>query len=450
MRGSVADDSAPRPIGSIDELVADLEVACKPPTAFRVGAEHEKIGVLAESGAPVPYEGPRSIARVLDGLIATGGWAPVREAPTGPIIALTRDGASVSLEPGGQLELSAAPHARGVTTEDDLRRHLDELFQVSRPLGIAWLGLGFRPIGGLDDITWVPKRRYVVMREYLPTRARRPHDMMKRTATVQANLDFASEADAAAKLRAAFSVSSIVTALWACSPLEDGKDGGMQSVRAAVWLETDPDRCGLLPFAFEDRPIFRAYVDWALDVPMFFVVRKGEYHPAGGHTFRRFLAEGFEGERATHADWQTHMSTLFPEARLRRYLEVRGADAGPLAMVRALPAFWKGLLYDADACAQATALTAKLSMAQREELRRVIPRAGLAAPLPGVGTVLDGARALVAIARAGLKRVAPEELPALAAVEEVASTGRSPAEHVRDAFARGGIAGLIAATRLDA
>lgn len=443
----VVSDADERPIGHADELVRVFEAACKPPSAFRVGAEHEKVGVLEDSGAAVPFDGPRSITRVLEGLTASG-WTPVREHAGGPVIALAREGATVSLEPGGQLELSAAPHARGKATDDDLARHVAELAAISNPLGIAWLGLGFRPFGTRDDVAWVPKGRYVVMREYLPTRARRPHDMMKRTATVQANLDFEHEADAAAKLRAAFSVTSLVTALWACSPLEDGRDDGMQSVRAAVWLETDPDRCGLLPFVFEDRPIFAAYTAWALDVPMFFVVRGGRYLPGRGLTFRRFLAEGFEGERATLGDWETHLSTLFPEARLRRYLEVRGADAGPLAMVRALPALWKGILYDADARAAATALTSRLSMADREALRAAVPRAGLATPMPDGGTVLERARALVRLARDGLARVAPEELPALAAVEEVAATGRAPSELVREAFARGGPPAVIAATRI--
>jgi glutamate--cysteine ligase len=278
----------------------------------------------------------------------------------------------------------------------------------------------------------VPKGRYVVMRDYLPTRGRLGHDMMKRTATVQANLDYADEEDAEQKMRAALSVTSLVTALFANSPLAEGRDTGYASYRARAWLDTDPDRCGLLPFAFERGRLFQRYAEWALDVPMFFVYRHA-YVPAGGMTFRRFLREGFEGDRATLADWELHLSTLFPEVRLKHYLEMRGADSGPRPMVLALPALWKGLLYDDEACAQAERLTHSMTFAERLALRDAVPRAGLSAVV-GSHPVRELARELVGIARTGLTRVAPDEVPYLAPLEEVVATGRTPADRVRDAW----------------
>jgi glutamate--cysteine ligase len=405
--------------------------ANKPRSAWRIGAEHEKIGVLPETGMPLPYTGQRSILAVFDGMVDRG-WTPTLEGER--VIALSRGPLKMTLEPGGQLELSGAPHQGMADVEGEIARHLAELHAVSDPLRVSWLGLGFRPYGTLDDVPWVPKGRYAIMREYLPTRARLPHEMMKRTATVQANVDWCDEADAARKLRCAMGVTSIVTALFACSPIAEGQDTGWASWRARAWLETDPDRCGLLPFAFEDGDVFARYVEWALDVPMFFVHRNDGYLAAGGMTFRRFLAEGFLGFRPNIHDWELHLSTLFPEVRFRHYLELRGADAGPREMVLALPALWIGLLYDDDACRAATELTASLSFAERLELRAEVPRLGLATPVPGKGTVLDLARELVGFARAGLARVAPAALPHLEPIEEVAATGRAPAEKIRDAF----------------
>jgi len=441
----------PRPVLDAGALAAAFAAAAKPRSAWRIGAEHEKIGVVAATGLPAPYDGPRGIAVLLEALAQRGAWTRTLDGEH--LVALARGGERVTLEPGGQLELSGEPLSSLSEIEAEITGHLAELGPASRELGIAWLGVGFRPLGGLADVAWVPKGRYVVMRAYLPARGRRGHDMMKRTATVQANLDYADEEDAARKLRAVMSVTSIVTALFACSPLADGRDSGLQSVRAAAWLDTDPDRCGLLPFAFADGGLFRRYTEWALDVPMFFVHRDG-YRPAGGMTFRRFLRDGFHGERATMDDWELHLSTLFPEARLRHYLEVRGADAGPLPMVLALPALAKGLLYDDDACRAATALTAHLSFAERLALRDEVPRLGLAAPVPGTGrptqTVLDLARDLVALARAGLARVAPDEVDGLLPLDEVVATGRAPAERIRDAWraAAGDGARLVEALRL--
>jgi glutamate--cysteine ligase len=426
----------------VDALVARFRAGAKPTSSFLVGAEHEKIGVLLPGGGPVPYHGARGIAALFERLVASG-WAPVREGDA--IIALGRGGERVTLEPGGQLELSGDPLPGLPEIAAEICGHLRELGEPSRALGIGWLGLGFRPFGDLDDIEWVPKGRYAVMRAELPRRGARGHEMMKRTATIQANVDYADEDDAERKLRAALSVTSIVTALFAASPIASGKDTGFQSYRAHAWLDTDERRAGLLPFAFERGGVFRRYVEWALDVPLLFLYRDGGYREAGGVTFRQFMAQGIDGRPATLDDWDTHLTTLFPEARLKQYLELRGADAGPLPMVLALPALWKGLLYDDDALAGATALTAGLGPGEREALRQAVPRAGLSARLPDGRAVRDAARDLVALAAAGLARVAPADRPYLAPLEEIAQTGRTVADRAREVFARGGPAALLEA-----
>src|SRR5215831_2030651 len=426
--------AAATPIESIDQLVARFAAGCKPRAEWRIGAEHEKIGVLLPSGAPLPYHGDRGIAALLARL-TRGGWSAVRE--DSDVIALGRGGAKITLEPGGQLELSGDPVRGAREVRAEIAGHLKELAVASRELGIAWLGMGFRPYGELDDIEWVPKGRYAVMKVELPRRGSRGHDMMKRTATVQANLDYSSETDAENKLRAAMSVTSIVTAMFAASPIAGGKDTGFQSYRAHAWLDTDERRCGLLPFAFERGGLFRRYVEWALDVPLLFVYRGGRYLAPGDHTFRQFMLEGIDGQRATLEDWDTHLTTLFPEVRLKKYLEVRGADASSLPMVLALPALWTGLLYDDDALAGATALTAGLSFEQRSALRAAVPRQGLAARLPDGRTVHAVARELVGLASVGLARVAPADVSALEPLREVAETGRTVADRIRDVFPRG-------------
>jgi len=438
------------PITSVEELVQRFDAGSKPAGAFRVGSEHEKVGVIDRGdpiGAPVPYHGEHGIEALFAALIERG-WSPQSER--GHVIALSRGVERMTLEPGGQLELSADPLPTVRAADQEISGHLAELAEVSRPLGIAWLGIGFRPFGTLDDVPWVPKGRYEVMRSELPRRGSLALEMMKRTATVQANLDYCSEEDAGRKMRAAMSVTSVVTALFAGSPLVDGKDSGYASYRASVWLDTDPTRCGLLPFAFEDRPLFAAYTDWALDVPLLFLYRAERYFSAGGMTFRQFMAEGFEGERATVEDWDTHLTTLFPEVRLKHYLEVRGADAGPRPMVLALPALWKGLLYDRQACDAATRLMAGPSYPERLRLREEVPRAGLAARLPDGRSVLEVARELVAIAHDGLSRVAADEVGYLAPLDEIVATGRGVADRIRETarVARGDRRELIEALRL--
>ncbi len=433
----------PTPVRGVGELRRHFQAGAKPRGEHRVGVEHEKLAVLPDGRAP-SWEAV--IGPLLEELAGVG-WGRVEEA--GRLIALRRGRATVTLEPGGQLELSDEPRASARASAAALDAHLAELAPIAARHRVHFLATGFRPFGTLDDVPWMPKGRYRVMRAYLPTRGGRGLEMMKRTATVQANLDYADEIDCAEKMRTAMGVTSLVTALWAASPLVEGRPSGMQSVRAGAWLDTDPDRCGLLPFAFgPPEQVWDAYVEWALDVPMFFVWRDEEYRPAGGMTFRRFLAEGFHGERATVGDWELHLSTLFPEVRLKQYLEVRGADAGPLPMVRALPALYRGLLYDGAARAAAWALVDGWTMEEREALRREVPRLGLRAEVRG-RPILPLARELVAIARAGLARLGDDDPALLAPVEEIAASGRTVADRWIDAAAAApGTAQLIATLAL--
>jgi glutamate--cysteine ligase len=443
-------DDSHRAIGTVDDLVGWFDPGAGPHDR-RVGTEQEKIGLWQSTLQPVAYgnDGVRALLERLEG----AGWNAVREGDHP--IALEKGPRQITIEPGAQLELSGAPLKSVHDFRAELEQHLDELIDVSRPPGITWLGIGFHPVARLDEVPWVPKRRYEVMRPYLATRGARAHEMMKLTATVQANFDYGSEDEAARMMRAAMGVTSIVTALCANSPIRFGRDEGQASARAAAWLETDPDRCGLLPFVFEPDFGFRRYAEWALDVPMFFVRRDGRYLPAGGASFRRFLAEGLRGERATLADWELHLSTLFPEVRLKRYLEVRGADSGPAWLTLAIPALWKGMLYDADALHAADALTGGLDAAERERLRREVPGAGLRATA-GRHSVLDLGRELLAIAREGLRRQNVRDAEGraeslyLEPLEALVASGRCPADLVRDAWRAGGLAGLVASVRYHA
>jgi glutamate--cysteine ligase len=420
---------------SIDALVSYFRSAAKPAGAFRAGVEQEKIGVLA-GGRPIPYQGSAGIAEILARLAATRGFTA--QAEDGHIIALARDGDRITVEPGGQLELSGGAQPTAIGCRDALLAHVAEVREIGAAVGARFIGVGARPFGTLDEIPWLPKRRYGVMRSYFPQHGRQSrlaHYMMKVTATVQANFDYASEEEACDKIRTAYGVTSIVTALYAASPITESRPNGYKSFRAAVWLETDEDRCGLLPFVFEPGFSFRDYVEWALDVPMFFVVRDGHYRPAGAITFRRFMREGFEGLTATMADWEVHLSTLFPEVRLKRYIEVRGADAGPLPMAVGLAALWRGLLDDAEARAQAWRLVDGHPFAAREDLRRAVPRAGLAARL-GDRPLRDLAVELCRIAGEGLHRLpgGDADRALLEPLAAYAAAGRSPADDLLDDF----------------
>ncbi len=420
-----------RPIASEPELVDYFLAAGKPRDAWQVGIEQEKIGVR-DDGRPVPYDGPAGVAELLR-LLEARGFAPAMQ--DGHVIALDRGSEQITVEPGGQIELSGSPEKTGAACAAALYRHLAEVQPVARELGIWFIAAGFRPWGALHDVPWLPKRRYAVMRSYLPAKGRLAHEMMKRTATVQANLDFETEADATDKLRTAFAITSIVTAMFAASPIREGQATAYKSYRAAVWLETDEDRCGILPFALSPAFAFADYVQWALDVPMFFVLRGGDYRPTGGITFRRFLRQGLDGERATVADWELHLSTLFPEVRLKRTIEVRGADAAPLACATALAPFWRGILDDADARRAAFDLVASASMDERQALRRAVPGQGLTARLAG-RPLAAHAVDLCCIAGEGLGRL-PDgnaDRALLAPLQAYAEAGRCPADDMLDDF----------------
>jgi glutamate--cysteine ligase len=339
------------PVESVEELVDFLRSGEKPPERWRVGTEHEKIGLLEGELTPIPYEGPRGIGVLLERIAVAGGWEPVAEA--GRIIALIGGGASITLEPGGQLELSGAPLRTIHETCDEFHTHLALMKEVCEEPGMVWLGLGMHPIHAVRELPVMPKERYRIMRSYLPGRGSLALDMMFATATVQANFDYASEADMVEKMRVAMAVSPLVSAIFANSSLSEGKPNGFVSKRLHTWEDTDPDRTGLLPFVFDEGFGYRRYVDWAIDVPMFFIVRGDRYEPCGGISFRRFMEQGFAESRATLADFDRHLTTLFPDVRLKRFIEVRGADAVPPGLTCSLPALWKGLLYDATARAAA-------------------------------------------------------------------------------------------------
>ena len=420
----MAESGDVRPLSSVDELVARFARGSKPKSELKIGVEHEKVGVLA--GGRAPDYGV--IAKLLEAMAARG-WGRVEEQ--GKLIALGRATCgTITLEPGGQVEHSGAPWPTALQAVRDNDKHTDELLPLAAELGISFLGCGFRPFGTLADVPWMPKGRYRVMREYLPTRGSMAHEMMKRTTTVQANFDYEDEARAMEKMRVALGLSSLVTSLFAASPIVDGKLSGFQSYRARAWLDTDPDRCGLLPFALQDGARFADYAEWALDVPMFFVYRDGHYRPAGGMTFRRFLHEGWQGERATMADWDLHLSTLFPEARLKTFVEVRQADASSREMIRALPVLWHGVLYDAEARKAAWALTADWPFDERLRVYRATPKEGLHGRAHG-RPMRELCKELVAIARAGLVSLgAGDELPLLAPLERIVATGRTLADEI--------------------
>jgi glutamate--cysteine ligase len=427
-------------ITSRDELAAYLEAGCKPKSDWRIGTEHEKFGFYRKSYAPVPYDGDRGIRALLDGLQDRFGWDPVTEK--GHIIALRRKdcpkGGAISLEPGGQLELSGAPLETLHQTCEEIRQHLAEAREIGGELGIGFLGLGFSPKWTLAETPMMPKERYRIMKRYMPKRGKHGLDMMFRTATVQVNMDFASEADMVAKLRVGLALQPVATALFANSPFTDGKPNGFQSYRAEMWRDTDADRTGLLPFAFEQGMGFERYVDYALDVPMYFVYRDERYIDVAGASFRDFMAgklKALPGMRPTLDDWADHLTTLFPDVRLKQYLEMRGADAGSFGALCALPALWAGLLYDQESLDDAVALIADWSEDERQALRDQVPRLGLATPFRGL-TLRNVARDVVNLALEGLRRRArlnrkgEDERGRLDPLVEAIETGRSPADRL--------------------
>ncbi len=418
------------------QLIEYFAAGNKPRANWRMGTEHEKFGYHTKTLKPLAYDGPDGIRAMLEGL-RRFGWEPVVEG-NNPI-ALLRGKANITLEPGGQFELSGRT-ARDACTKrrPENAQHIDEVKQVAGEIGASFIGLGFAPEWTREDMHWMPKGRYKIMREYMPKKGKLGIDMMLRTCTVQTNLDFDSEADMVKKFRVSLALQPIATALFANSPFKEGKEAGFKSYRSHIWTDTDPDRCGMLPFVFEDGFGFERYADYMLDVPMYFVYRDGKYIDASGQSFRDFLKGKLParpGEKPTINDWADHVTTAFPEVRLKRYLEMRGADSGPLPALDALPALWVGLLYDQSALDAAWDLVKDWSVADHDFLRAETPKTGLATIFRG-RVLSELARDVVEIAHAGLR--ARKQLDAsgndetvyLAPLDRAVASGQAPADEL--------------------
>jgi len=428
------------PVETRDDLVRWIAAGEKPQSEWCIGTEHEKFAFRTVSLEPVPYDGPDGIRVLMEELIRRYGWVAINEGEN--IIALKRPdgekGGTISLEPGGQFELSGAPLETVHETAAETDEHLREVLDVGEDLAIGFLGVGFSPKWRLDEVPRMPKRRYQVMTRYMPIVGSRGLDMMYRTATVQVNLDFASEADMVKKLRVSLALQPIATALFASSPFTEGRPNGFQSKRSEVWLDTDKQRTGMLPFAFEAGMGYERYVDYALDVPMYFVFRDGNYIDVAGRSFRDFMAgrlAGFEGQRPTIDDWSDHLTTLFPEVRLKRFLEMRGADGGRWGTITALSAFWAGILYDETALDHAWRMVGDWTEEEREALRSGVPKSALVTPFRTT-TVRDLARHALRISRLGLKnrgRISgknQDETVYLAPLERIAGNGHTVADEL--------------------
>ncbi|HMQ57399.1 MAG TPA: glutamate--cysteine ligase [Rhizobiaceae bacterium] len=437
------DTSDAAPIETIDELTAYLASGCKPREKWRIGTEHEKFPFFTADNSPVPYDDPRSIRALLEGMQNLLGWEPILDE--GRIIGLFEPGGmgAISLEPGGQFELSGAPLETIHQTCREGNAHLAQLREVAEPLGIKFLGLGGSPKWSLADTPRMPKSRYDIMRAYMPKVGSQGLDMMHRTCTIQVNLDFSSEADMRRKTQVGYRLQPLATALFANSPFTDGKPNGLQSWRAEIWRDTDNGRAGVLPFVFSDTFGFEDYARWALDVPMYFVVRDGHYHDCTHVTFRQFMDGALAGAipdgRPNMGDWINHLSTLFPEVRLKRFLEMRGADGGPWRRICALPAFWVGLLYDDTALDEAMELTKDWTFEEVVAMRDAVPAAGLSTPFRN-RTLRQVGYDVLAISRRGLqnrKRISAEgfdEAHFLAPLEEIVARGTTAAEQMLMAY----------------
>jgi glutamate--cysteine ligase len=430
------------PVESRDELVAWFAEGAKPREKFRIGTEHEKFAFTRAGHAPVPYDGPRGIQMLLNGMQHLLGWEPIIEGEN--IIGMfdVTGGGAISLEPGGQFELSGAPVENIHQTSSELMAHLAQLREVAAPLGIGFLGIGMTPNWKRADMPKMPKGRYRIMTNYMPKVGKLGLDMMYRTCTVQTNLDFHSEQDMVKKLRVSLALQPVGTALFANSPFTEGKPNGFLSFRSEIWRDTDADRSGMLPWAFEAGMGFERWVDYALDVPMYFVKRGDKYIDVAGQSFRDLLKgklPGLPGERATISDWANHISTIFPEVRLKRYLEMRGSDSGPWRILPALPAFWVGLLYDDPALDAAWDLVKDWTAAERQQLRDEVTRLGFKAVIRG-RTLLDLSRDCLALAHAGLKRrnrldyAGADETKYLAPLDEIVARGTTPAEELLEKY----------------
>ncbi|MEL7097001.1 MAG: glutamate--cysteine ligase, partial [Pseudomonadota bacterium] len=430
------------PIESQSQLSEYLESGCKPKEAWRIGTEHEKFGYCRDTLNPIPYDGPRSVLAVLQGLRDMHGWAPLEEA--GKLIGLTKDGANVSLEPGGQLELSGAPLQTIHETCDEVNDHLRDVKDIADKVGVGFIGLGAAPVWSHEDMPVMPKGRYRLMTDYMDRVGTMGKSMMYRTCTVQVNLDFSSEADMVQKLRVALALQPVATALFANSPFFEGKPNGHKSWRSRVWRDLDADRTGMLPFVFEDGFGFEAWAEYALDVPMYFVYRDGEYVDALGQSFRDFLKgelPALPGEMPTLSDWADHLTTIFPEARIKKFMEMRGADGGPWRRLCALPAFWVGLMYNQSALDAAWDLAKGWDAETRDALRVAASEQGLQAQVGNL-SMHELAREVVAISEAGLKARAlpgaggmiPDETHFLNALHESLESGQVPADELLEKY----------------
>ena len=436
---SEADHPDAEPITDKRRLVEHLEAGCKPPEAWRIGTEHEKFVFRTDDLSPVPYEGPGGIRAILEGL-ERFGWRPVRER--GKPIALIGDAGSITLEPGGQFELSGAALETLHQTCDEVHEHLAQVKEVAGELDVGLLGIGFNPKWTRADMPWMPKGRYRIMKAHMPRKGKLGLDMMLRTCTVQVNLDFSSESDMVRKFRVGLALQPVATALFANSPFVEGTPASHLSYRSFIWTDTDPDRCGILPFVFEDGMGFERYVDYMLDVPMYFVYRDGRYIDAAGQSFRDFMngrLPALPGEAPRLSDWNDHLTTVFPEVRLKHFLEMRGADAGPWRRICALPAFWVGLLYDQGVLDAAWDLVKDWTEEDHAYLRDQASRRALGTPFKG--TTLGGiALEVLALAEAGLKArdrrddSGKDEAYHLDTLMEIAKTGLTPAEELLKAY----------------
>jgi glutamate--cysteine ligase len=435
-----ASTSPGEPLTDKKMLIDYLSQGVKVRDAWRIGTEHEKFAYRLSDCAPLAYDTKPGIRQILEGL-ERFGWDSILEGSN--IIALKKsDGSSVTLEPGGQFELSGAPVKTIHNTCDEVHAHLAEVKEICQEIGAGMIGIGFIPQWRRDDIHWMPKGRYKIMREYMPKKGTLGHDMMLRTSTVQVNLDFDSESNMVQKMRIAVALQPVATALFANSPFTEGKPNGFLSYRSHTWTDTDPDRSGMLPFVFDDDFGFERWADYVLDVPMYFVYRGGGYLDVSGRSFRNFMdgkLEGFEGQYPSLEDWENHITTPFPEVRLKHFIEMRGADGGPWSRLCALPALWVGLLYDSVAQDAAWELIKDWTVDEMQALRDNVPRMALKTPFRG-GTLQDIAKQTVTIAYDGLKRRAVpggeslDETQFLETLREIADSGISPAERLLESF----------------
>jgi len=423
-----------------DDLVAPMQKGEKPKDSWRIGTEHEKLVYFQKDHRAPSYDEPNGIHDILMALTEFG-WEPVEE--NGKVIAMRGDDGTVSLEPAGQLELSGAPLENLHQTCAETGRHLQQVKAIGERFGVGFLGIGMWPDTRHEELPIMPKGRYEITLRHMPRVGSLGLDMMLRTCTIQVNLDYSSEADMAQKFRTSLALQPLATALFANSPFTEGKPNGFLSFRSNIWSDTDPHRTGMLPFVFEDGFGYERYVDYMLDVPMYFVFRDGKYIDAAGLSFRDFMdgkLSVLPGEKPTASDWVDHLSTAFPEVRLKSFLEMRGADGGPWSRICALPAFWVGLLYDQGALDAAWDLVKHWSMDEREALRNAVPKHALGAEIPGGGTLRDLAKEVLGIARAGLtsrnklNSSGDNETGFLEALDEIVNSGKVPAQVLLDSY----------------